>query len=143
MLRCALVALTEDEWLYGWDDTPGIVSVWAEADGRALVWRRPPGAGQLVREEATFRPWLLAPSLVDLRHLGARLVPHADAARAGGFSYEELEGSTGLRYMVSGGRSPAAIGALRGRRSAWADRARARARTGCVAPASAGGAIPG
>ncbi len=25
---------------WGWDPTPGIVSVWAEADGRAVVWRR-------------------------------------------------------------------------------------------------------
>ncbi|MFP2926942.1 hypothetical protein ACLESO_17435, partial [Pyxidicoccus sp. 3LG] len=33
----------EDEWLWGWDPTPGIVSVWAEPDGRAFVWRRLPG----------------------------------------------------------------------------------------------------
>ena len=32
----------EDEWLWGWDETPGIVSVWAEPDGRAFVWRRRP-----------------------------------------------------------------------------------------------------
>ena len=30
----------EEEWLWGWDATPGIVSVWAEPDGRAWVWRR-------------------------------------------------------------------------------------------------------
>ena len=30
----------EDEWLWGWDDTPGIVSVWAERSGRATIWRR-------------------------------------------------------------------------------------------------------
>jgi hypothetical protein len=35
----------------------GIVSVWAEADGRAVVWRRV--AGELVREEERFRPWVL------------------------------------------------------------------------------------
>ena len=29
----------------GWDDTPGIVSVWAERDGRAFVWRRDPAKG--------------------------------------------------------------------------------------------------
>ncbi|HEV2457822.1 MAG TPA: hypothetical protein VGS80_05615, partial [Ktedonobacterales bacterium] len=39
----------EDEWLWGWDPTPGIVSVWAERDGRALIWRREPGGGQLLR----------------------------------------------------------------------------------------------
>ena len=31
--RNDFVRPTEDEWLWGWDDTPGIVSVWAEADG--------------------------------------------------------------------------------------------------------------
>src|SRR6185436_17638746 len=49
----------EDEWLWGWDPTPGIVSVWAEPDGRALVWRRV--GGRLVREQARFRPWALLP----------------------------------------------------------------------------------
>ena len=44
----------EDEWLWGWDPTPGIVSVWAEADGRAYVWRRL--AGVLSREDVRFRP---------------------------------------------------------------------------------------
>ena len=46
-----IVDLVEDEWLWGWDPTPGIVSVWAEADGRALVWRRHPATGELVRED--------------------------------------------------------------------------------------------
>ena len=31
---------TEDEHLFGWDPTPGIVSVWADRQGRAIVWRR-------------------------------------------------------------------------------------------------------
>ena len=26
----------------GWDPTPGIVSVWADGDGRATLWRRDP-----------------------------------------------------------------------------------------------------
>jgi len=98
------LARTENEWLYGWDDTPGIVSVWAEPDGRALVWRRDPATRQLVREPASFRPWLLLASLADLSHLGPRLVPH-DAAAASlttAFSYEELSGSAGLRYVVRG-----------------------------------------
>src|SRR5207253_7885480 len=47
----------EDEWLWGWDDTPGIVSVWAELDGHAIVWRRV--LGSLVRQDVRFRPWLL------------------------------------------------------------------------------------
>ena len=53
----------EDEWLWGWDETPGIVSVWAERTGRAVIWRRAPGDGTLSREEDRFRPWLLLPAL--------------------------------------------------------------------------------
>jgi len=77
----------EDEWLTGWDLTPGIVSVWAEADGRAMVWRRLAG-DQLVREEARFRPWLLLDRLDDLQHCGD-------------VTCTELEGPGTLRYLVS------------------------------------------
>lgn len=49
-------ACREDEWLWGWDPTPGIVSVWAEPDGRATVWRRDPATGEPVREDERFRP---------------------------------------------------------------------------------------
>ena len=59
------------EWLWGWDPTPGIVSVWAQSSGAATVWRRLPESGELVREEARFRPWLVLDRLDDLRHLGA------------------------------------------------------------------------
>ncbi len=52
------MARIEDEWLWGWDPTPGIVSVWAEPDEHATVWRR--GAErELSREKVTFRPWVL------------------------------------------------------------------------------------
>ena len=93
----------EDEWLWGWDDTPGIVSVWAERDGRALLWRREPGGGPLMRETDRFRPWLLLPALEDLAHLGARLLPEdtpgADAP--GRVAYRELEGPGRLRMRAS------------------------------------------
>ncbi|CAN5741607.1 DNA polymerase domain-containing protein [soil metagenome] len=46
-----------DDWLWGWDETPGIVSVWAEGDGRVHVWRRVDGA--LVHDEIGCRPWRL------------------------------------------------------------------------------------
>jgi DNA polymerase, archaea type len=102
----------EDEWLWGWDDTPGIVSVWAEADGRAVVWRREPGARQLVREEARFRPWLLLASLVDLQHVGVRLreerAPHAPGA----FTFRELEGEGTLRFLVRADDGRALAGAV-------------------------------
>ena len=39
------MASIEDEWLWGWDPTPGIVSVWAEPSGRAVAWRRLPETG--------------------------------------------------------------------------------------------------
>ncbi|HEX2209440.1 MAG TPA: 3'-5' exonuclease, partial [Longimicrobium sp.] len=88
----------EDEWLWGWDPTPGIVSVWAEADGRAIVWRRMP-SGALLREEVRYRPWLLLDRLDDLRHLGAALGPEgAPEARVW---YRELEGPGELRFLVS------------------------------------------
>jgi DNA polymerase I len=58
--------------LFGWDDTPGIISVWAGRDGRAVIWRR--AAGKLVREEDRFCPWLLATSLAPWQALGLPLV---------------------------------------------------------------------
>ncbi|HEV7555671.1 MAG TPA: ribonuclease H-like domain-containing protein, partial [Kofleriaceae bacterium] len=51
----------EDDWLWGWDPTPGIVSVWATHDGQATVWRRV--GGELVRDDVQFRPWLVVSSL--------------------------------------------------------------------------------
>ncbi len=78
----------EDEWLWGWDETPGIVSVWAEPDGRALVWRRV--AGALVREQARFRPWVLLAS----RELLPDPLPR-------GFEVRELSGPGALRVRAS------------------------------------------
>jgi DNA polymerase elongation subunit (family B) len=92
------VSLT-DEWLWGWDPTPGIVSVWAEADGRALVWRRIPRTGELVRETERFRPWMLLDRLDDLAHLGARLGP--DGAADARVTFRELSGPGELRFLVS------------------------------------------
>jgi DNA polymerase elongation subunit (family B) len=97
----------QDEWLWGWDPTPGIVSVWAEPDGRAFVWRRDPSTGQLVRDGVRFRPWLLIAALDDLAHLGPRLRPERDlelrSARelpARLVTYRELAGPGELRYLV-------------------------------------------
>ncbi len=88
----------EDEWLWGWDPTPGIVSIWAEPTGRVLVWRRLPESGELVREEERFRPWLLLDSLADLQHLGNDLGAEGTSAR---ITYRLLEGDGRLRYRVS------------------------------------------
>jgi DNA polymerase, archaea type len=97
--ECANSGRTEDEWLWGWDPTPGIVSVWAEADGRAVVWRRMADTGELLREEARFRPWLVLERLDDLRHLGGQLGRQGTAGAL--VSYSELDGPGTLRYLVS------------------------------------------
>ena len=89
---------TEDEWLWGWDATPGIVSVWAEDTGRATVWRRLPD-NTLVREHERYRPWLLYADLADLRHLGARLGPEGTADAL--VTYRELDGPGALRHLLS------------------------------------------
>ena len=55
----AMSTAAQDEWLWGWDPAPGIVSVWAENDGSAIVWRQVEDGSRLIRENARFRPWLL------------------------------------------------------------------------------------
>jgi DNA polymerase elongation subunit (family B) len=105
-----LVSTTRNEWLWGWDPTPGIVSVHADHDGRAIVWRRIAATGALAREEDRFRPWLLLDSLDDLRHLGARL--GRDDDRASTVRYRELDGPGALRYLVSADDGRALISAV-------------------------------
>src|SRR5207244_630539 len=95
-LHAVRVSATEDEWLWGWDPTPGIVSVWAELDGRAWVWRRVGGA--LVRDDVRFRPWLLLASLDLLTHLGPRLRPERDGPAPRCVTFEELDGDGALRF---------------------------------------------
>ncbi len=87
------------EGLWGWDPTPGIVAVWAEAGGRATVWRRLPDSGELVREEERFRPWALLDRLDDLQHLGEALAPEGD--RRAAVTWRELDGPGQLRFRVS------------------------------------------
>ena len=89
----------EAEWLWGWDPTPGIVSIHAEPDGRVLVWRRIAATGVLVCEEERFRPWLLLDRLDDLQHLGSGLGRDDDAAAP--IRYRELDGSGALRFLVT------------------------------------------
>ncbi|RYZ36349.1 MAG: DNA polymerase II [Myxococcaceae bacterium] len=91
----------EDAWLWGWDPTPGIVSVWAEPDGRAFVWKRQPGTPVRLREDARYRPWLLLSSLQDLEHLGPSLQPEGAPPAPGRVTFRELKGPGALRYVVS------------------------------------------
>ena len=97
------IVTLHDDWLWGWDPTPGIVSVWADGDGRATVWRRITDTDSLVRETAQFRPWLLLSSLNDLAHLGDALSVD-DNQCSTDIRYRELHGPGALRYLVSAGR---------------------------------------
>ncbi|MBX6332217.1 MAG: ribonuclease H-like domain-containing protein [Gemmatimonadaceae bacterium] len=99
-----------DEWLWGWDPTPGIVSVHATADGRALVWRRLTETDTLVCEEERFRPWLLLEHIEDLRHLGPRLGRDDDPTAR--FRHRELDGPGALRHLVSADDGRALVAAV-------------------------------
>ena len=91
----------DDEFLFGWDPTPGIVSIWADRSGKALLWRR---EGERVTcSTERFRPWLLATTLDDLAHLPFHVLP---APAAGGaqaaITYRNLDGPEGsYRYLLS------------------------------------------
>lgn len=89
------------EYVWGWDPLPGIVSVWAGRDGRAIIWQRQDQS--VVSTRARYRPWLFAAGLDDLAHLGSALKqaagPDDDPA---GITYRELEGDQpGYRYLLS------------------------------------------
>lgn len=89
-----------DERLFGWNPAPGIVSVWADRSGRALLWRR---EGERVTcSRDVFRPWLLATSLDDLRHVREAPMPsRAPGAGSAMFTYRELAGQPGsFRYIL-------------------------------------------
>src|SRR5438067_2352239 len=91
----------EDERVFGWDAMPGIVSVWANREGRAVVWQRLEGRIAFTTER--FRPWLFATTLEDLAHLGKSLLPwDAAGGDVAAVSYRELEGPEGsYRYLLS------------------------------------------
>ena len=86
----------ESEWLWGWDTTPGIVSVWADGSGRAWVWRRVDG--RLVEEEARYRPWALVDSIDHLTDTN--------------ITWHELEGPGELRFHISADDGPTLTTAL-------------------------------
>jgi DNA polymerase, archaea type len=82
--------LAENEFLWGWDPTPGIVSVWADSDGRATVWRRMAATGELVREEERFQPWILTDRIDDEQNF-----------RRLGIQVRELDPPGELRFLLS------------------------------------------
>ena len=99
----------QDQWLWGWDHTPGIVSVWAEADGRAFVWRRDAETDALITEVERYRPWILLDRLDDLQHLGSGLGAEGSPAP---IWYRELGGPGALRYLISAPQLPTLAAAV-------------------------------
>ncbi|HEX2913314.1 MAG TPA: DNA polymerase domain-containing protein [Chloroflexia bacterium] len=94
-------ATHKDEWLFGWDQTPGIVSVWADRTGKVLLWQRLPGQEKVSCQRGSYRPWLFATSLDDLAHLGSGLVEASlDKAFQENlpFSYQILAGPEGRSF---------------------------------------------
>src|SRR6185437_2650416 len=91
----------DDAWLFGWDPLPGIVSVWANRDGRALLWQRTSHGVQCIEDR--FRPWLFAAGLDDVRHLGPALAEGAAGhGESAPFTYRELDGPPdSFRYLLS------------------------------------------
>lgn len=87
-LAGAVVPPERDELLFGWDPTPGIVSIWADREGQALVWRRV--EGRVVCERERYRPWLFAAHLDDLADVGSQLADERDGGASAPFSYREL-----------------------------------------------------
>lgn len=96
-------ASANDEWVFGWDALPGIVSVWASRDGRAVIWRREGDQVMCARE--LFRPWLFATTLADLEHLGSAVTPASleDTRReTSQVGFRVLDGPEGTyRYLLS------------------------------------------
>ena len=85
------------DWLWGWDHTPGIVSVWAEGSGSATVWRRL--NGDLVTEHVRYRPWVLVDQIDSFLDLD--------------ITWFELEGPGALRFHLSADSGRALTEALR------------------------------
>jgi DNA polymerase, archaea type len=101
MAKMTQEELKTDENLFGWDPTPGIVSVWANREGQAIIWRR---AGEhIISSKERFRPWIFATSLHDLAQLGSRLVRDLElTGDTAPFTYRELHGPTeSYRYLIS------------------------------------------
>jgi DNA polymerase elongation subunit (family B) len=91
---------TLDEILFGWDPTPGIVSVWADQEGQALVYRRVNGGIRWDRER--FRPFVFALHLDDVAQLGGALAEEGTPGEgAAEITYRVLTGEPGsFRYLL-------------------------------------------
>ncbi len=97
-----LSARAHDEYLFGWDPTPGIVSVWADRHGEAVIWRRE--GERVLCSSRRYAPWLLTTTLEDLTHLSEPPLPASSVPalpRAGQLLYRELDGPDGTyRFLL-------------------------------------------
>ncbi len=91
----------DDEFLFGWNPAPGIVSVWADRSGTALLWRRE--GKRVTCSTERFRPWLVATTLEDLAHLPSSVLPASTFGSApSAITYRELDGPEGsYRFLLS------------------------------------------
>ncbi|GGJ29720.1 DNA polymerase domain-containing protein [Deinococcus roseus] len=91
--------ISDPAWLYGADPTPGIVGVWADWRGQALVWRRT--AQGLLLEKETFTPWVYADHLTDLKLSGMPFAKASEERLEGQITYLELPGGPGSsRFLL-------------------------------------------
>ena len=88
-----------DAVVWGWTPTPGIVSVWADRTGQAVVWQRMGNAIRCWRDQ--FRPWIVATTLADVQELHPVWVTDATDVDLP-VSYRVLDGPDGsYRYLLS------------------------------------------
>ncbi len=83
-------------WVFGWDQTPGIVSLWTGSGGEVLVWRRENGMLRLEHDQ--YRPWVFAEHLKHLEHLGNALQHDSSD---GEFTVKKLRGKGAYQYLVT------------------------------------------
>ncbi len=95
------------EWVFGWDTTPGIVSLWTGNGGEVLVWRRE--NGKLILEHDRYRPWIFAEHLDHLSHLGNALQHDSSD---GEFTVQKLRGNGRYKYLVTARDSRVLRGAI-------------------------------
>jgi DNA polymerase, archaea type len=95
------------DWVFGWDTTPGIVSLWTGSGGEVLVWRRENSILKL--EHDRYRPWIFAESLKHLSHLGNALQHNSSD---GEFTVTKLRGNGAYQYLITARDSRMLRGAI-------------------------------
>jgi DNA polymerase, archaea type len=95
------------DWVFGWDTTPGIVSLWTGSGGEVLIWRRENGILKLEHDQ--YRPWIFAESLKHLSHLGNALQHNSTD---GEFTVTKLHGNGAYQYLITARDSRMLRGAI-------------------------------